>query len=623
MLDYEVKDRVRKAPLENVKVKGYPGELMDTFFSQRIFSDHARNMVYKEAEDAFVNCVDDDSEIYGVGIWQGEFWGKWIISACRVYRYTGESSLKEFIHKGALKLISLQREDGYLGTYKTSHNFISAPPEKTSNNWNWNIWCRKYTLWAMLECYGITDDKRVLDCCTGMANQLISELKQTNTDIGDTGTFKGMPSCSIMKPMLILYRLTEDKKYLDFCLSIADRWENSRIMPVLIANALSKKPLTQWYEGPSNKWAKAYEMMSCFDGICELYRVTGNKKYLDACESFYDILMEHEKNLLFSVAYNDVFGDAAYGINSLTEPCDVIHLMRLCHELFCITGKAKYMDTFEMAFYNPFMASAFKDGKWGARAARASGRHLVAKLQARFVYNHCCVNNMPRGFMNMAESCIMTDGEAVVINFYSPCEVCIDGVKVICDGDYIADGKAEITVDFRDSDIRKIRMRIPSYSTVNKITAEGVTYTPERGFFTLDAKSDKVKILAEFDDSTEVRLISPVPEKAFDWKASRFDEWDSDGNVDSVLYLSAPRYIIRKGVSLLCRTKLIGNTEEEMFSSPITADNLTCTAERIEKPNVNTAYTLTFSDGSRADACDYASGTNIMSDDKRLFSIYF
>ena len=124
----------------------------------------------------------------------------------------------------------------------------------------------------MLEAYLLTEETQLLRCAVRMADHLIGELAQSGRHIGETGTFCGMPSCSIMKPMLILYRLTEDSRYLDFCLSIAGRWEGASIMPGLIANALSGKPLTRWYP-ESNVWAKAYEMMSCFEGLLQYYRI--------------------------------------------------------------------------------------------------------------------------------------------------------------------------------------------------------------------------------------------------------------------------------------------------------------------------------------------------------------
>ena len=329
MIEYKIKNKYSATPLDSVKMKGYVGSLFEKFFYGRIFSDYAKYEVYPEAENAFKSQIDGES---CVGIWQGEYWGKFMISAARVARYTHSDELRDFIRRGAEKLMSYQRPDGYLGTYKNSAQIFPPSKEEAlaatgkTNLWNWNIWCRKYTLWGMLECYMLLCDEKMLKSSIGMADYLIDELETLGVELGETGTFEGVASCSILKPMLILYRLTENVKYLNFALRIASRWENADIKPGIIANALSGKRIREWYPD-SNKWAKVYETISCFDGIVELYRITGEEKYLTASKCYWDILVDHEYNPLFSVGFNDVFGDAAYDVNCATEPCDVLHFI--------------------------------------------------------------------------------------------------------------------------------------------------------------------------------------------------------------------------------------------------------------------------------------------------------
>lgn len=632
MKPYIKENIIKNTPLEKVKVKGYTKELMDIFFEKRIFSDHGKNVVFKEAEDAFRNCIDDSTS---VGLWQGEFWGKWIISAARVCKYTNDAELKEFLHNAALTLIGFQRENGYIGTYKNSKNFMSpAPTEEVIRemgwpcNWNWNIWCRKYTLWGLLECYDLTGDENILNACVRLTDNLLSELKETGRKLGETGTFKGMPSCSILKPMLILYRITEDEKYLSFCLNFVKDWENSEIMPGLIANTLSKKTLGQWYDF-NIKWAKAYEMMSCFDGLAELYRVTGEEKYLKACENFYDIVIENELNPLYSVAFNDEFRDAKFNVNVITEPCDVIHWMRVCHELFTLTGNAKYMDSFELAFYNPFLASSYKDGMWGARGARGHGRHLTVDGQAGMKHNHCCVNNMPRGYMNMAESCVMTGKNSIYINLYTETEATVgNGIKVVIEGDYLADSSAKITVDFGSAAPYEIKLRIPSWSKSNKVIADGKEYNPESGYFTTLPTESKAVIEVEFDNSIKIIPIDAHKELPEDeWKLKRRVSANTLGEGDPDTFLYDSRCVLRKGAILLCRTKLIGNTEEEMFGDNLIDTSYKCTFTKAKPADgVNMQLDITLENNYNrivTKVCDYASGTNIIADNMRYFSIYF
>ena len=94
---------------------------------------------------------------------------------------------------------------------------------------------------------------------------------------------------------------------------------------------------------------------------------------LESVKRFYEILKQSEFNLLFSVGFNDIFANGAAQLNAISEPCDVIHWMRLCYELYIETGEKSYLDDFEMAFYNPFLASVYRDGKWGARGVRSHG----------------------------------------------------------------------------------------------------------------------------------------------------------------------------------------------------------------------------------------------------------
>lgn len=630
MKAYIKENIINPIPLCNISLKGYVAELMNIFFEKRIFSDHAKNVVFKEAEDAFRNCVDDEGV---VGLWQGEFWGKWIISAARVCKYTKDNELKKFLHNAALTLIGFQRKNGYLGTYKNSKNFMTPDAKEAEKemgfecDWNWNIWCRKYTLWGLLECYELTGDKKIINACTKMADNLMSELKEEGKRLGDTGTFCGMPSCSILKPMLILYRITENEKYLSFCLDFSTDWENADLMPGLIANTLNKKRIGNWYEGP--KWAKAYEMMSCFDGLIELYRITGEEKYLTSCKNFYELANQTELNSLYNVGYNDEFLNAKFNINAITEPCDIIHWMRICHELFALTGDVKYLDSFELAFYNPFLASSFKDGLWGARGARSHGRHLYAITQAKLKNNHCCVNNMPRGYMNMVETCVMTSKDTIYINFYSDFSAVLEnGIKITVEGDYLADSFAKINVGFSDNAPCEINLRIPSWSEKNKVTVDGCSYNPGSGYFKVLPKNKTTDIEVQFDN--DIKIIEMDSYKDIPDTEIQNGRWTSLGSVSECsedMLIDDNRCILQKGALLLCRTKLIGNTQEEMFGSHLIDKSYKCTYTRVNPiDGINVQFDITLendSDKITTKVCDYASGTNMKSDDMYMFSIYF
>ncbi len=618
--------------LEPGKVRFAPdseiGRRYQTFFQERIFSDSAKDVVYAEALSAYTDPRDDEAGPL-MGIWQGEFWGKWMLSAIRVCRYTGDAGLKAFLQNAAHSLMACQREDGYIGSYRDSRNFFA--PKKADVKaalghetcWNWNIWCRKYTLWGLLECADLTGDDAILQAARRMADQLLGELEATGTDIADTGTFHGMPSCSILKPMLLLYRKTGEKRWLDFCLGIASGWEREDgRCPNLISNALSGVRIADWYPELNGHWAKVYEMLSCFDGLCELYRVTGTRRYLDACEAFWDMLVEYEQNRLYSVGVNDQFGDGARLLNSLTEPCDVIHFMRLSYELFTLTGKAAYMDMFEKSFYNPMLAAPTSDGKWGSRALRSQGMHYYVTVQAKFTHNHCCVDNMPRGFMNAVDASVMKRGGALVFNLYNDLEGSDGDTAFSVTGGYPANLTVRIALNVGGKG-RKVMLRIPAWSRRTVVRYQGQAYLPEAGYFTLDIPHGAAVLTVEFDGSLRMRTATERLDLTdTDWRAVR---WKLRELEDSDM-VHGTRVLLDVGPLLLAQSVRVDSAEADMFGDGalrLTADT-PVSLDKAEAPaGVLAAYTLRAGDREYP-VCDYSSaGLGDKTGSKHLFSIFF
>ena len=625
MLEYKVKNCVTPLPMESICFGGSIGQQASRFFYERAQSKYAKTVVYRETEDQF--CLRNDDET-PVGFWRGEFWGKWMISACRIARYTRDASLKEFLHSSALRVIATADPDGYIGSYKDPENVFPCDPEASlaavgyRSVFNWNVWCRKYTLWGLLETYLLTEDQEILVAAAKTADQLIDMLHRMGVKTGQCGTFNGLPAGSIMKPMLILYRITENKKYLDFAQDIADDWEREDgKVPNVIANALSMKPVHTWYERP-RFWAKAYEMMSRFDGILELYRVTGVKRYLQAAENLYELLWEHEQNTLFSVGFNDLFVNGAAYPNAISEPCDVIHWMRLCSELYYLTGNAKYMHTFEYSFYNPFLAASFKDGKWGARGVRSMGRHMVTHGKVEMQHNHCCVTNVPRGFINAAECYVLQTTDGLVINHYTDFTAKSEKASIVISGSYLRDGKASIAVNALAP--LKIALRIPAFSGTAALNGEEIK--AEDGYYTVQLPAGETVLTLEFNMTVNLRERSE-PAEHFPSDDFRIRRYISDNPVREEDMTWDRRATVVYGPLLLTRSKLIGNTEEEMFASATVAHKgCSCAVEPIDCEGVNNAFSVTFTnaEGTRkTKMCDYGSGTNIESpDDDRLFNIF-
>lgn len=631
MINYLRNNKMHTSELCNIKIFGKTKTIMDTFFYERIFSDNAKNIVYKEAEDAFKNQVDDETI---VGIWQGEYWGKWVISACEVYKYTQDKELKEFLIKAAYKLMSFAREDGYIGTYKNSLSVFAPTREQAieasgvGTMWNWNVWCRKYTLWGLLEVYEITNDRNILQAASRHAEQLIDEFKENNINIADTGTFLGMPSCSILKPMLVLYKYTENKKFFEFAKKIVGEFEdpNSRT-PNLIDDAIKEKPFDQWIDNPFS-WAKVYEMTSCYEGIVEYYRLTGDEKYLQAAEGYSSIMEKYERNLLGSAGYNDMFTNASNEINALSEPCDSIHMMRLYEDLFLLTEDPKYMEYFERIFYNAFLAGVFKDGKWGARAVRGIGRHHFAEVQAKFVHNHCCVNNMPRAFMNMAEIAITSKNNAYYINLYEENKYEDDNVILEISDGYFTTGIVNITAKPKKKDI-VLCLRNPIWCKKTIIKHNGENIISEKPYEKIALSKDDNEIIVSFDISPRIKEFDKEIIDHTEDGTTLIKRWLLSTTTSSVpfdIYIQSKKCTITSGPLILCKSKLLNTSEDDIFNNNPINKEFECKAILIKDAKVRVHKKITFKKDNTEfsiDVCDYASAGNEKLADDKYFSIYF
>lgn len=632
MEKYRVNDSYLPLPTGDVRLEGPIGDLADRLFEQRLCSSYARGTVYRETIDAFRDKLDDADRV--VGMWRGEFWGKWVISAARAARYGRNAELAKFVRDAAYELISLRDADGCITTYRDRDFFSAAPPEEVVKvlgkkcDFNWNIWCRKYTLWGLLEAYELCGERPILDAAAVLASQLIDSLRRKNLDIHRTGTFLGMASCSILKPMLILFRHTKDARFMDFAHEIVTGWSQpDGPAPNLIVNARSGKPVHEWYP-ELESWAKTYEMLSCFDGILEYYRVTGRKECLEAAEKLCDLVWEHEQNRPGSVGFNDQFQHAGIYLNSVTEPCDAIHWMRLCFELFKLTGREKYMDRFEITFLNAFLAGIFRDGSWGMRSVRSSGCHQTAPEQSGMKYNHCCVDNLPRGIVNAAESCLMAGKDGVVVNHYVPFSVATvleDGnrIAVRVSGEYLTRGTVQLSVSTEKPLVMKLR--IPEWSGKLQVETDSAVREFSGSSAKLEFAPGKSDLVLRFEFRPRiVRFPYPgEPEKFPAWHKRRYFNGQNDIGLEPVSGFWA---LVEAGPLRLARGKLAGSGEK-WKNSRLATGKWECRLAPEELPGTLAAFEAGFvsaeGEAFECHVCDFASAGNVGGCDPELFSMFF
>ena len=291
--------------------------------------------LWMRLESQFGSAVDDD------GGWKGEFWGKMMRGACMVYAACGCEKLYAVLENSVKRLLTYQDELGRIATYRADHEFFG-----------WDMWSRKYVMLGMLYFADICKDeeliKTVLAAMERHADYIIDRLGDGEGKIDITSTswiWGGANSCSILEPMVRLYEYTGKERFLDFASYIVNRGGSS-ILNIFEA-ALNKKLPFTWGE-----WAtKAYETMSCFEGLLHYACAVKSEKWLTAVKNFVDMIAESELTLVGSAGCaHELFNnasvtqfDTAY-TGQMQETCVSVTWMKLCWQMLCLTGECRYAD---------------------------------------------------------------------------------------------------------------------------------------------------------------------------------------------------------------------------------------------------------------------------------------
>ena len=511
-----------------VKMRGYVGRRMDVCVQNHVLKHDACYLT-----DPYKDKTEDH-------YWQCEFWGKWMHSAAPFLSYmsggrgatrpTDYEKLRANIVASVENLLPCQEECGYLGNYAPSARCGVA--SKTAYG-GWDVWCQKYTLLGLLyadECLG---DKRCLDAACRHLDWLMTQVGPGKKDIGKTGRYHGLASLSILEPVVWLYRRTGKKDYLDFATYIVSRMDAEDGGGGLISKALAGVDAADLTPGAEawEKFAcskKAYEMLSCYQGLLEYYRVTGERRCLDAAVATAKNVIAKELNIVGGAASQELWYHGkvkqTHPYYRMNETCVVTTWLRLCESLLAETGDPSWADEMERTFYNIYLATLSRDGSAFAQYTGLEGMRS-AGLNNCFMEENCCNANGPRGFVSFMRALLTVDAAAwghaalpaVAINLYETSTVSVElpALKERVTFEMFALYPKEGEVRIVNRTVKPfdfaLKLRIPSWSskTVVKVNGEAVAGVSAGTYCELKRHwmpGDKVEV--DFDMPCRVHLLN-------------------------------------------------------------------------------------------------------------------
>ena len=526
----------------DVRLKGYLGERLDAMIERHVAS---RDVDYVTAP--FIEKTER------TGKWQTEFWGKFMHSAMPYLVYTGSGKLKTAVERGLGCILASQEASGYIGNY----------PDELRCGEGWDVWGMKYTMLGLLHYYDwkckIENEECRIDggSCPSAANALESAKRlcdyviveigpngRRGRELWQTGNWSGYASSSILEPVMWLYRRVAAKdgadaaqKYLDFAAYIVEGMTKPEKGPRLIdlalkgvsvadRNGYGNSPETHGgYVMKHNRW-KAYEMMSCYQGLLEYYEIAKLCKYGNVqCQmsSVEDILkaammtaediVKEEVNLAGGCASSEAWFHGARKQHlpyvHLQETCVTTTWMRFCEKLLDLTGDTKWADQLERTFYNAYLGALRADCDEFAAYTPLNGSRWHG-MNHCFMHTDCCTANGPRGFLCFLKKFFRVNDNAAEFNFYGSAlvkGVLSDGRKVAFDmySLYPRSDWARIVSHTEGVGEVPLRLRIPAWSdkTVVKLNGKVMDGVKAGGYF---------KIVHEWrlGDVVEISFSMPV-----------------------------------------------------------------------------------------------------------------
>lgn len=441
----------------------------------------------------------------GVQEWAGEYIGKWLHAASASYRRSRSSALGRRIAEAALALIETQEADGYLGTYLARDRWTS-----------WDVWAHKYNMIGLLAVHEALGTPGVMTAIRRMADLLVdtfgSRPGQLDIAAPSHGTHMGLAAGSVLEPMAVLARTTGAPKYLQFCRMIVDgAWEQPH-GPKVISGLLRHGKVAKIANG------KAYEMLSCLVGVAELYRATGDDRYLKACETAWQNVRLEQNYPIGTSSWAEHFeqrrpdGDYYHSRGDHLglkycgpgEGCVTATWLQLSSQLLRLTGQPWYADEIERTVYNALI---------GAQSPLTGQLSYFVPLNGRKRYgevNHgilpdicCCAFSLPRAIAAMPGLCAGRLGTDPAILLYEAGRIDIGGgLSVDVAGDFPAHGDLSLKISLSAPRRFVLHLRVPDWARSFTATIGQRSYSGRSGSF---AKLDRV-----WRDGDIVKIALPM-----------------------------------------------------------------------------------------------------------------
>ncbi len=425
--------------------------------------------------------------------WAGEYLGKHLLGGISLYKMSGDPQLKKQIEDIIQKLIDAQDQDGYWGPFPEKERLYAN---------NWDVWGQYHLELAFLEWYELTKDEKILQPVVKNADYFCRHFLHDKpiTQV----TWKEM-NYAIIHSMGKLYRITENKEYLDLMYQVLEglKMDDSGDYFEL---GIKNQP---FYTSRKPRW----EALHPIQGLVELYYITGNEKY-----------KKSYLNLMESIRDYDIHNTGAFSTEEQAigtpfekgpiETCCQVAWNAMQTDAINLTADSRIADELEIGLYNAIMAYTHPSCYWCTYDTPMDGVKRPAVQDIGWQgceggpWLNCCTANFTRGFGMLSKWALVTDKSGnLYINFYGSFKGKINignnSITINQQTNYPAQGHVKIDIQCSSKFDNEIKFRIPYWS--KKVTVRSGKETEDatgQGYFSVKGNGAK-KFSIELDVDME------------------------------------------------------------------------------------------------------------------------
>ena len=442
----------------------------------------------------------------------GEMWAKAVRSGSMLYGYTHDAALKSILEQTVEEVFGVVRSNGTIAT---------VPPERQPYGKGGDMWERKYVLLGLSQYYAhVKQDPRVLKLMIDEANSIVDQIGPSpKTPMSTQGwSHNGIESYTVMEPMMRMYQLTGDKKYLDFCTYLVQEGgcRGADLFQEAFDNVLPRKM--------GAGYPKAYEMLSLFEGAVEYYRSTADERIRTAVLNLFENIKKREITLIGNggadqpyypkwkgEAWDDTALEQANpDIQRMMETCAGVTWMKLCSQILRLTGDPSAVDYIERYIYNGLLGAMKPGGDGFSYVNLLNGRKVTDRGWGTHIDGlpvTCCNLSGPMGLAYIPYVAVMQAPEGPVINLYNAATATAQTpkgreIRFRIHSDFPHDGKIVIELTDLKSERLTFRLYMPTWSQTTRVSINGQDAGPSTPgtYLALERKwksGDRIELLLD------------------------------------------------------------------------------------------------------------------------------